>query len=538
MKTDRRPFATFDIETDPFKHGRAEKPFLCGFYDGRSYRDWYGPDCVERCWKEAMSKFDGIIYAHAGGKFDFKFLLPLLPKKPLEVFCVASRIGSIKTARAEFRDSYLLIPVPLAAYGKKEIDIRKLEANRRQNHLPEIREYLKTDCYSLYSMLTEFREEYGIGMTLAGRTFNVLREQFGLKTPHANPTFDENYRRFYYGGRVQFWELGHLDGAFDVFDINSAYPWAMQFDHVSEPSFELRERLPRDEDKLKVGFVEFVGTATGLPWRSEDGSLQFTERTGEFTVSGWEFLAALKLGKVKVDELVAFHSPEKTQSFKAFVDHFYRRKKDANTPGERLFAKLILNSCYGRFALNAAAFRDVTLCEFGEDPNTETSTGWTLASDLEEIGLSIWERPTRVHRNSFFNVATAASITGCVRAFLMESLAKCGRVVYCDTDSIICQDGSGLRVGTGLGEWKREGRVRPGGAWIAGKKLYALRLVDGKWKTAAKGVDLTPAQICAVAEGKRRKSRLDAPTFSLFSGQRWITRTVSRADLRTKKRSK
>lgn len=537
MKNDKRPHATFDIETDPFKHGRAEKPFLCGFYDGKSYRDWYGPDCVERCWKEAMCKFDGIIYAHAGGKFDFKFLLPLLPKKPLEVFCVASRIGSIKTARPEFRDSYLLIPVPLAAYGKKEIDIKKLEARVRANHLPEIREYLRTDCYSLYDMISEFREEYGLGLTLAGRTFNVLRERFGIHTPHANPHFDENYRRFYYGGRVQFWELGKLKGKFDVLDINSAYPWAMQFEHVSEPSFDLRERLPRDENKLRVGFVEFEGEAEHLPWRDEDGSLQFTRRKGYFTVTGWEFLAAMKLGCVKVDDLVAFHAPEKTQSFKPFVDHFYKMKKDAPTPGERLFSKLILNSCYGRFALNAAAFRDVTLCEYGEDPNTPASSGWTLASDLEEIGLSIWERPTKVHRNSFFNVATAASITGCVRAFLMESIAKCGRVIYCDTDSIIAEDTSGLAVGRDLGQWKVEGKVKPDHAWIAGKKLYALKLDDGKWKTAAKGVDLTPKQICAVAEGNRAKSKFDAPTFSLFSGQRWITRTVSRADMRVKKKA-
>ena len=43
----------------------------------------------------------------------------------------------------------------LSAYGKKEIDIRKLEAKVRANHLPEIREYLRTDCYSLFDMISE-----------------------------------------------------------------------------------------------------------------------------------------------------------------------------------------------------------------------------------------------------------------------------------------------------------------------------------------------------------------------------------------------
>ena len=115
-KEKQRRIGTFDIETDPFKHGRKERPFMCGFYDGKSYRQWDGHNCVRRCWREGMKGFDGIIYAHAGGKFDFKFLLPVLPKKLIKIFCIRSRIASITVGPTEFRDSYLLIPVPLSAW--------------------------------------------------------------------------------------------------------------------------------------------------------------------------------------------------------------------------------------------------------------------------------------------------------------------------------------------------------------------------------------------------------------------------------------
>ena len=535
MSEKRKPIAVFDVETDPFKHGRREKPFLCGWYDGKSYRLFRGADCVRQMWSECASKFDGYVYAHSGGKFDFKFLLPHLPKKPLEIFNIRGRIASIRTARAEFRDSYLLIPVPLAAYGKKEIDIWKLEAEHRGKHAKEIEEYLRVDCYSLHEMLTEFTTEHGIGLTLAGRTFAILKEKFGMKPPHANEWHDTTYRNFYYGGRVQFWELGRLKGKFQIFDINSAYPWAMKFEHAFSTKFTVTEKLPTSEEKLLRGFVEFTGTAIDLPWRGEDGALNFTERKGEFNVTGWEFVAALKAGRVKVDEILAFHGSKETRDFGGFVDYFYKQKAAAETPGARLFAKLILNSAYGRFALNPKMFRDVLALPLGDDWNEEENgeqSEWEIAQIMPEIGLVIWERPAEVNRNSYYNVATAASITGCVRAYLLESMAKCRRVVYCDTDSVMVENGDALTKGGKLGEWKHEGETVNGGLHIAGKKLYAAKLTDGTWKTASKGVDLSPEQICKVAGGQSMTSTFDAPTFSLLSGERWITRTVRRADKR------
>ena len=144
--------------------------------------------------------------------------------------------------------------------------------------------------------------------------------------------------------------------------------------------------------------------------------------------------------------------------------------------------------------------------------------------------------------NSFFNVATAASITGCVRAHLFRSLRAVREPVYCDTDSIICRDPGTLKIGRELGEWKEEAESKAGGLWIAGRKLYALEKKGGGWKLASKGVRLSPREIQTVANGEAVKSTLHAPTFSLYTTRSargskadFITRTIVRDDKRKRR---
>ncbi len=150
----------------------------------------------------------------------------------------------------------------------------------------------------------------------------------------------------------------------------------------------------------------------------------------------------------------------------------------------------------------------------------------------------------------FNNVATAASITGCVRAFLARSMAQCKGVLYCDTDSIIARDTSRLSLGNELGEWKLEKECDE--IYIAGKKLYAAHDYRGtppqppegkkpewkEWKTASKGVRLTADEICQVAQDETDKGisySFEAPNFSVFSGVTFTKRTVRRDDQRKKK---
>jgi hypothetical protein len=44
-KVERR-IAVIDAETDPFLHGRKPQVFAWGFFDGETYRDFWGPDAT------------------------------------------------------------------------------------------------------------------------------------------------------------------------------------------------------------------------------------------------------------------------------------------------------------------------------------------------------------------------------------------------------------------------------------------------------------------------------------------------------------
>lgn len=161
------------------------------------------------------------------------------------------------------------------------------------------------------------------------------------------------------------------------------------------------------------------------------------------------------------------------------------------------------------------------------DPENE----YELSGELGPWLLA--ERELTDDEMRYYNVATAASITGFVRAFLWRSICACGigTVLYCDTDSIATTDtGNALDTGKELGKWKWEGDFDRAG--IGGKKLYIFRGKKSKsgkreYKTASKGVKLTNSQLWAVARGATIKHTPESPSFSVHSKPRFVARRIS-----------
>ena len=116
----------------------------------------------------------------------------------------------------------------------------------------------------------------------------------------------------------------------------------------------------------------------------------------------------------------------------------------------------------------------------------------------------------------FLNVATAASITGYVRAEMFDSLMTVDTPLYCDTDSIACIDTAELEIDSEkLGAWDLEDTFDKYA--IAGKKLYAF-VNATKFKKATKGGNLTVEEIFEIAQGNIIKYKPDAPTYSWKRG--------------------
>jgi hypothetical protein len=567
-------FATADIETDPFHFGDMPKPFAAGFYlppdpetnEPGETQIWWGEDCIQKL-VARCKKFRGLIYFHNGGKFDVHFLLPYLPLSRSDSLVIGSRIVSLAfPAGYEFRDSFALIPLPLAAWGKREINIQKLKKSRREKHKAEIIEYLKDDCKFLHEMLSAFFARWPQKPTLASVTRALLETKFDHKIPHFSAGDDAKFRRYYFAGRVNFFALGCLRGPFTILDINSAFPWSMQGSHWWCRKFTSGAGKPAKKFNQSFLVVECDGGGS-LPLRAADKSVFFPNGTiHRFFVSGWEVRAGVRTGSIKNLKYIWHHTPRRTESFVNYVKFFFKMKADAKARGDKaaeFHAKLFLNACYGVLGIDPTKFRDVQFTSYYDAPK---GPGWSEAWHNETAGVSVYQRPAKQRSHAGYTgyncICAAASITGRVRAFLHESMHRCKGVVYCDTDSIIARKVGRLSQGDKLGQWKNE--MVCDVIWIGGKKLYVAHNADYPWekdlpkgekrnqwvfingfgwnpkptrqiksfKTAAKGVKLSIPALVAVCSGHTRKGRFDAPSYSALAPSKFITRTIRRADKR------
>jgi hypothetical protein len=542
----KKRIAVIDSETDPFLYGRTPKPFVWGFYDGETYIHFWGDDCTEQLIDYLKDEEDLIIYAHNGGKFDFFYMLNYLDA---DISLINGRIAkaTLFNKKIELRDSYLILPLPLSAHGKDDIDYNKMEAAIRETHKAEILRYLQTDCTSLFDWVKNFRDQFGGGLTLAGSAFKQLKKTEYPYQP-TGLSFDETFRPYYSGGRVQCFEVGAFVDDLIYVDIHSAYPYAMTFNHWTGSQYRETLRIPDRENGSYYCKIDAVSKGA-LPFKVDNDTYYPSDdivRT--YYCSGWEVLSGLKTNTLFIKKVHRVYLPTFTADFCAYVDKFFAMKANADierakhSEGSagyrhwdaiRTFAKLMLNSCYGKFGQDGRKFEAFILCEYGDVPDPYLDRGelkrWKSYAEAEGF-ISIFNRPDPVE--SFYNVATAASITGFVRAYLWENICKSDGVLYCDTDSIICRKFGGV-ISPALGDWGVEARLSE--AYIAQKKMYALRVnpvtpigaID-KTKTASKGVRLTFDQIKnGVLSRENIHHTKDAPAFSLKFGARFTQREIN-----------
>ena len=522
-------FATADIETDPFKWKRTVKPFMAGFFDGDDYFAFYGHDFIDK-FVNKMLGFKGIIYFHNFGKFDFWFIHENLIKRGIitNVLEIGGRIVEIKTKDGTtFRDSLSLLLVALKKLGgKKDIDIDKLEEKNRQKHWQEIRDYLETDCRSLYDALENFSKNYPLTVTAASCAFKMFQTKFGHEMERTDHRFDSTFRPFYYGGRVSVFNYGVFNGPVSVVDINSAYPFAMLSEHpISERYIETTR--PRDSD-LTRSFLEIeCYSEAALPARSQKG-LDFPTGRGTYFITGWEFIAGLETNTIKDVKILNAFTFESTINFQEYIDHFYKMKQESDKESpEYLFSKLFMNSLYGKYASNPRNYSEVMFQPIDLTLDQRISLfdeGWTQG---EKIGnaFNVWTKELDESKGRYYNICTSASITGFQRAQLLRAFQKVERPIYCDTDSIICKRNISLPLSKKLGEWSLEGKGER--LAIAGKKLYAAEFETGKIKLASKGVRLDAEEIRRIANGETLHYRNRAPTMK-WGKSTYIERNVKK----------
>jgi DNA polymerase type B, organellar and viral len=536
--------AVIDFETDPFAHGVLPRAFACGFSTrGLTQTKWGSESTVVKWGIEKCKKFKGIVYAHNGGKFDFPGYIfryggPDLWGSP--VLLISSRIVSVRLGECELRDSYAILPAPLKAYDKGEISYAKFRAENRERFKPEILDYLRRDCTSLHALVSRFTAEHGTRvLTAAGAAIQAIRG-FGEAPERLSESLDAQFRPWYFGGRVQALKPGVHRGKFTVYDLKSAYPHAMLSDHPVGKKFKM---IRRPKEILPSDLVCCAAEGRGhWPIRRKNELAWPRGEMTTFYITGWEYLAHRKLPHAVAPKVKFVYRCEKLGSFTKYVRHFYEEKRAAEMRGDkagRLISKILINSGYGKLAQRPDKWREYVIVS---DQDVITAKGgWIEEYVDEENHFAIWSKPSE-RPKYYWNVATAASITGFVRARLIGVIAR-HSPYYCDTDSIIVNSTVKIATGENLGDWAKE--LEGDLLVIAGKKLYGLRLLPkyaknpreamekgyhwskGRaWKIASKGCRLTPKQLLAVAAGETVTHRNRAPTFSLKSHASFIVRNI------------
>lgn len=535
----------FDFETDPFKHDRVPYPFSWGFYNGEEYWEHWGDDSVE-AFIDFLDNLDEphLIYAHNGGKFDYIYLMKYFSG---DIKIVNGRVLEVQYGKHILRDSYAILPVPLASSNEKiDIDYSKMERDVREEHKQEILEYLRADCEVLHKMVSLFRDEFGDRLTIGGTAMNELKKFHPFEP--VGEMFDEYMRPFYFGGRCQAFEKGIIKDDIKVYDVNSMYPHAMKnFRHPFDDEFYECDTITEE-----TFFIEWSGKNHGaVPVRTKTG-LDFNVKEGRFFTTIHEWEAGIDTGTIEPIEVHRTINFVKWTTFGEFIDHFFEKRDQAKRNDDlfhNIFYKLILNSSYGKFAQNPVNYKEWEITGIDEYLEGYDEDGCVIQQHMD---YAIWGKPVTMF--SYFNVAVAASITGASRSVILRALAKADRPLYCDTDSIICRNLDGVEMDSfKLGAWDLEATGTT--MAIAGKKLYALYDNDNCVKLASKGVSLIPrdidhlippemdyqsgkkvakqlamniggGKIVSVAKGNTYQFISDAPSFKLTGEAQFIKRKI------------
>lgn len=524
-----KPIAVLDLETDPFEYGKMIYPFAAGFYDGSTFTSYWGDDCLDRMCAWLLSIPNRyVIYAHNGGRFDFFYMLKYIHD---QLRIVNSRIIQAKFGEHELRDSYAIMPFALDKYKKTKIDYDTFVRTKRDKHRDDILSYLKDDCVNLYDLCTAFYKEFGDALTIGGASMRELKRFHNFDC--GNAIYDERLRsKFYFGGRNQCFQTGIINRPIKVYDVNSMYPYVMH--HYLHPVSTGLIRGTKIDNK--TAFVTVKGKNFGaFPTREKDGSLNFTQHAGIFHTTIHEFEVAIDTRTFMCDKIIETIGYTRRESFDAFVDHFHHSRVKAKIDNDQirvLFYKFVLNSAYGKFAQNPENYADwfITKAEARPDDWHECKKSctdpcrqkWTPSFMCENY--IIWERPL-VEQN-FYNVATGASITGAARAVLLRGIHAAKTPMYCDTDSIICEDLIGAKIDDAeLGAWKLE--CKGSSIAICGKKLYAIFNDQGECiKKAHKGARLTGDEILRIAKGDTVESYNPVPAFKFDGSYRFTKRNI------------
>lgn len=520
-----RKRAFYDFETYGWRAGEAVIPVAVGVAHGPPghRRTWAfidkasGHSVVEAAFTHftRLALREGIFafVAHNGGRFDVLFLIQYARQRGWEFDMVP--VGSTVLvfevhvpglARPlTFYDSFRIVPASLKRAAEDfQLGTQKLlgdddyavPANTWSE--TRLREGVIADCVVGLELMERveglFEGEGGeLRATFSSSALSVVRAKVQVPDMRRCVALNMRAQPAYTGGRTEIFR--HLPaGPLELYDINSAYPWAMAqqlpWGHLQAP--------PNASQALRKGAAGvFEATVVVpecefplLPYRDKAGGLYFP--TGR--MRSWWTAAELMQAESWGTRIEKVHdgvvSAEYTHPFAEFVEAFYAKKVGASGAAIKNFMKLVLNGAYGKF---------------GESPQKKKVRFYsTLADALDALfdgdafqdGVGVLSRESDlrclVHTTESWpkqtNYVLASYITALPRIRITSMLRNAAGAAYCDTDSIHCTNYTstpGLEIDS-----KKLGALKHEASGVTAvyytPKMYSL-CVEGDSATKAKG---------------------------------------------------
>jgi len=344
------------------------------------------------------------------------------------------------------------------------INLPKLTAAGTGNRFDDV-DYCKRDTEIVWRFVDAMTEKYhAIGArvknTLPSSAFELFKTHFcDIPLQRPNDETCEKLMTSAYGGRVEIFKTGLLDGPIDCYDVNSLYPSVMFKEIYPAPTSGRFVTGFRPERESITNATVEVGNdyIPPLPFR-HDGKLIFP--TGEFTGT-WaapELRAALD-GGAKIKRINwNYEYSETVRPFQKWVDFIYKQRLKATDELSKYSMKIFLNSVFGKFT--------------------------------EAGALQIYKKKKRTdlkNRPEYSNIALGVYTTCYGRLRLMGEMRRHEKeICYCDTDSVFLKNSPPLPTGPNLGEWKHEGRFSR--AEFILPKFYMTVDDNGKTNRKAKGI--------------------------------------------------
>lgn len=368
--------------------------------------------------------------------------------------------------------------------------------------------YIKNDVQIPAMALKQMFDSGFTKMTASGNAFNNYREFIGVKRfdrlfPTLSIETDSKIRTAYRGGFTYANPVNCNRDVYNVagFDVNSLYPSVMAFRPLpyGEPiefkgeyqknniyplfiqhircMFELKENhIPTIQIKHSRFFLGTEYLKSSRNRSTGDHELV------ELSLSNPDFELFFKHYDVfNIEYLGGYMFRQSTELFREWVEHWTEEKIKAgkeHNAGKRQIAKLVMNSLYGRFALNPARKNKIPWLDSVKDIVRYKMQKYEVCDENGNVIKDKEGNPvtTDIKYTTPIYIPVGVFVTAWARYTTIsasqkiheDSIKQCGhsRYLYSDTDSIYVEGfeiPDGLEVDPfALGKWKLETKSERG----------------------------------------------------------------------------